>query len=52
MCWHGVCLYGNFDMGVTYEQHGTPFNALAGGPLNYAVEKASNGTISASAPTS
>ena len=43
LCWHGVCLYGNFDMGVTYEQHGTPFNALAGGPLNYAVEKASNG---------
>ena len=43
MCWHGICLYGNFDMGVTYEQHGTPFNALAGGPLNYAVEKASNG---------
>ncbi len=44
LCWHGVCLYGNFDMGVTYEQHGTPFNALAGGPLNYAVEKASNGS--------
>ena len=43
MCWHGICLYGNFDMGVTYEQHGTPFNALAGGPLNYMVEKASNG---------
>ena len=44
LCWHGVCLYGNFDMGLTYEQHGTPFNALAGGPLNYAVEKASNGS--------
>ena len=45
LCWHGVCLYGNFDMGVTYEQHGTPFNALAGGPLNYMVEKASNGIV-------
>ena len=44
MCWHGICLYGNFDMGVAYEQHGTPFNAMAGGPLNYAVEKASNGS--------
>jgi hypothetical protein len=44
MCWHGICLYGNFDMGVVYEQHGTPFNAMAGGPLNYAVEKASNGS--------
>ena len=44
LCWHGVCLYGNFDMGLTYEPHGTPFNALAGGPLNYMVEKASNGS--------
>gem|GEM_PF-604099 len=43
LCWHGVCLYGNFDMGLVYEPHGTPFNALAGGPLNYIVEKASNG---------
>jgi predicted porin len=39
LCWHGVCLYGNFDMGVVYENHGTPFNAFAGGPLNYLVEK-------------
>ena len=44
MCWHGICLYGNFDMGVAYEQHGTPFNSMAGGPLNYVVEKASNGS--------
>jgi predicted porin len=43
LCWHGVCLYGNFDMGVLYEPHGTPFNSMAGGPLNYIVEKASNG---------
>ncbi len=43
MCWHGICLYGNFDMGIAWEQHGTPFNALAAGPLNYMVEKASNG---------
>jgi predicted porin len=44
LCWHGVCLYGNFDMGVAYEQHGNPFNSMAGGPLNYVVEKASNGS--------
>src|SRR5271156_120991 len=25
ICWHGVCVYGNFDMGVEYEQHGNPF---------------------------
>jgi predicted porin len=44
LCWHGVCLYGNMDMGLAFEPHGNPFNALAGGPLNYAVEKASNGS--------
>jgi predicted porin len=44
ICWHGVCLYGNFDMGLSYVQHGNPFNAMAGGPQNYVVEKASNGS--------
>jgi predicted porin len=44
ICWHGVCVYGNFDMGLSYNQHGNPFNAMAGGPLNYVVEKASNGS--------
>jgi predicted porin len=43
ICWHGVCVYGNFDMGVLAEPHGNPFNAMAGGPLNYIVEKQSNG---------
>jgi predicted porin len=33
LCWHGVCLYGNFDMGVSYYSHSAPFNAMAGGPL-------------------
>jgi len=42
LCWHGVCLYGNFDMGLAYMPHSTPFNSMAGGPLNYIVEKASN----------
>jgi predicted porin len=44
ICWHGVCVYGNFDMGLSYNQHGNPFNAMAGGPLNYVVEKSSNGS--------
>src|SRR4029077_12265114 len=38
------CMYGNFDMGLSYVQHGNPFNAMAGGPQNYIVEKASNGS--------
>jgi predicted porin len=37
LCWHGVCLYGNFDMGVDWIQHSAPFNSLAGGPLLYVV---------------
>jgi len=44
ICWHGVCLYGNFDMGLSYVQHGNPFNAMAGGPQQYLVEKASFGS--------
>ena len=44
ICWHGVCLYGNFDMGLSYVQHGNPFNAMAGGPQQYVVEKASWGS--------
>src|SRR4029077_5064078 len=37
LCWHGVCLYGNFDMGVDWIQHSSPFNAMVGGPLLYVV---------------
>ena len=28
LCIKGVCVYGNFDMGVSYHQHGAPLNAL------------------------
>ena len=31
ICIHGVCVYGNFDMGINYENHGTPFNAMTAG---------------------
>src|SRR5579863_8117573 len=44
ICIKGICVYGNFDMGIAYMQHGDPFNGMAGGPLNYLVEKASNGS--------
>ena len=39
ICWHGICLYGNFDMGINYQQHGSPFAAMAGGPSQYMVSK-------------
>jgi predicted porin len=41
ICWHGVCVYGNFDMGLAYVQHGDPNTAAIG--QNYPVEKQSNG---------
>src|ERR1700742_4924300 len=44
ICVKGICVYGNFDMGLAYEQYGIPFNGMTGGPLNYVVEKASNGS--------
>jgi predicted porin len=44
ICLHGICVYGNFDMGLIAEQHGNPFSALAAGPVNYVVEKASFGS--------
>uniref|UniRef100_UPI00260DDAD7 porin n=1 Tax=Bradyrhizobium sp. TaxID=376 RepID=UPI00260DDAD7 len=44
ICIKGICVYGNFDMGINYQQHGSAFNTFAAGPLNYLVEKASNGS--------
>ena len=43
LCWHGICLYGNIDMGVSYQNHGAPLSPLAVGPLNYVVSKNSLG---------
>ena len=28
LCWHGVCLYGNIDMGLNYQNHGAPLSPL------------------------
>jgi predicted porin len=30
LCWHGVCLYGNFDMGLAYVSHGAPSSPMIG----------------------
>jgi len=50
LCWHGVCLYGNIDMGVQYEQHGSPVSNMAGFPLNAPIEKAGFGAQFVAAP--
>src|SRR5882724_5910918 len=37
LCWHGVCLYGQIDYGLTYQSHGAPLNNLAGSPVFYLI---------------
>jgi predicted porin len=50
ICLHGICLYGNFDMGIEYNQHGSPFSSIAGFPLNAPIEKSSFGSFFGAAP--
>jgi predicted porin len=50
LCWSGVCLYGNIDMGLTYENHGAPLSAMAAAPLDYLVSKNSNGSYFGAGP--
>jgi predicted porin len=51
ICWHGVCVYGNFDMGLSYIQHGAPLNALGNPALNYLISKNSNGAYFGAGPS-
>jgi predicted porin len=44
ICWHGVCVYGNIDLGLSYENHGAPLSSLAGAPLDYLVSKNAGGS--------
>jgi predicted porin len=44
ICIKGICVYGNFDMGVTYQNHGAALSSLAGAPLDYLVSKNSAGS--------
>ena len=39
LCIKGVCVYGNFDMGLAYVQHSAPLSPLAGAPLDFLVSK-------------
>jgi predicted porin len=44
ICIKGICVYGDFDMGAMYQNHGSGFAAMAGGPLDYLVSKNSAGS--------
>ncbi|MGA9298702.1 MAG: porin [Bradyrhizobium sp.] len=50
ICIKGICVYGNIDMGVTYQTHGAPLSPLAVGPLDYLVSKNSNGAYFGAGP--
>jgi predicted porin len=39
ICIKGICVYGNFDMGLTYIQHSAPFAGSTAGPLDVLVSK-------------
>jgi predicted porin len=50
LCWHGMCLYGNFDVGLDYQNHGAPLNNVATTPLNWLVSKNSGGSYFGASP--
>jgi predicted porin len=50
VCWRGVCVYGNFDMGVGYQSHGSPVNNESTVGANYLISKQSNGSNFGVAP--
>ncbi len=50
LCWHGICLYGNMDMGLNYQNHGAPLSPMAVGPLDYLVSKNSLGSYFGAGP--
>jgi predicted porin len=50
LCWHGMCLYGNFDLGLSYQNHGAPLNNVATTPLNWLVSKNSGGSYFGASP--
>ena len=52
ICIKGICVYGNFDMGLTYIQHSAGFAGSPAGALDTLVPRtAARDRTSASAPT-
>src|SRR6201994_1196477 len=50
LCIKGVCLYGNFDMGLSYNQHGAPLSSIAAAPLDSLISKNANGPYFGAGP--
>ena len=50
ICIKGICVYGNFDMGLIYIQHGAPLSALGTSPGNSLISKNSTGAYFGTGP--
>jgi predicted porin len=46
ICFKGVCVYGAFDMGVGYQQHGSGYSEYSANPNSYFVQKQGSGSYS------
>jgi predicted porin len=44
LCIKGICVYGNFDVGIMYMTHTSPYNATAASPLDYLPAKNAAGS--------
>jgi predicted porin len=44
ICYKGICVYGAFDAGVTYEQHGSAYSPFSANPNAYMIQKQSTGS--------
>jgi predicted porin len=50
ICIKGICVYGNFDMGLAYIQHGNGLNAFGTSPGNSVISKNSAGSYFGAGP--
>lgn len=50
LCIKGICLYGNFDLGLAYIQHGAPLSALGTSAGNSVISKNSDGAYFGAGP--
>jgi predicted porin len=51
ICIKGICIYGNFDMGVTYMTHGAPLVGMFSGGLDTLVGKNASGPYFGAGPS-
>ncbi len=50
ICIKGICVYGNFDMGLSYNQHGAPLSAFANPALDFLISKNASGSYFGAGP--